>query len=235
MIDPLRFLFQRNGFIHDLVLRMEFGEKYSAMMLKDGSIGVCAKPGGALSVDHSCSLFPDLNNSADRIVYNCYVNALFNTDGPHLSHMDIFDAVDFVSFERIVMIGMFRPLVRKFTSGNIPLKIYDRDPMKADNFSVKEEYSALDKADCVIMTATAVSNGTFILLLEHISEDAAVFLLGPSGTNSPELMREYRIKGIFSSVFEKNDKKILDIISRGGGTKEFQPHGKKTILFSDQV
>ncbi|MCK5398776.1 hypothetical protein KAJ26_02035 [bacterium] len=235
MIDPLRFLLQRHGFIHNLVSQVEFGKKYSAVMLKDGSIGVCANPGGALSVDHSSSLFPDLDNLADRIIYNCYVNAIFNIDSPHLSHMDIFEAIDFSSFDCIVMIGMFRPLVRKFNSENISLAVFDRDPTKSDSFSVEDEFASLEKADCVIMTATAVSNGTYVSLLEHISEDASIYLLGPSATNDPEMMREYRINGIFSSVFEKNDMKILDIISRGGGTKEFQPHGKKTILFSDQV
>jgi len=182
-IEPLRLLFDKYGLDISKIISITTGTRYTAVMLKNGNIGVCA-------------------NFGSRIQDN----------------------------QSIVMIGLFKPIVRKFGEDNISLSVFDY--LKDDSVLIsglkKSDY--LRKCDAVILFSTTIFNDTFEEIIGNSKEQCDIFLLGPSSIMSRQIFDCWDIKIIFGTVFEKNNVRILDIIKNGRGTKYFQPYGRKIYL-----
>lgn len=228
--DPLLHFHGLFGFNKGLIERVSAGEKYVGVMLKTGEIGVCSTLNshidkGDLEVEN-----PALDRPAQRILYNAYLNALLNYNIPYEDDKDIFQHIDFSVREKVVMIGFFRPLVKKFNESGFDLTIFDYLEKDEVLTPLKEMNSFLATARTVILTSTSISNGTMNKVLAHTSPSCDVFLLGPSSILHPDMKRYRNIRKIYGAVFKPYDHHILDIISRGNGTRSFLKYGKKVNI-----
>lgn len=229
-IEPLRLLFDKYGLDISQIISITTGARYSAVMLKNGNIGVCANFGNR--IEHNIGKYSklDLKNISHRIFLTAYFNALLNYTNDPKKGGDIFDIIDFRKYRNIVMIGLFKPIVRKFEEDKISLSVFDylKDDSVLISGSKKSDY--LKKSDAVILSSTTIFNDTFEEIIKSLKEQCDIFMLGPSSILSREIFDYWNIKIIFGTVFEKNDERILDIIKNGGGTKMFQPLGRKVYL-----
>ena len=228
--EPLTHFVEKQGVDITAIDRIVCGSKYSAVLLKDGHIGVCANLANPVDLNIETLKTPDLNKIQQRIILNAYFNAKLNPLNQYEKTVDIFDGIDFKLYKNIVMAGLFKPLLQKFKENNITLHVFDR--LKKDCLldPIGNEIETVKKADAVILSATSIFNGTFTEIVNNTGNHCHVFLLGPSAIMDRDMFTYKNIKGIYGSIFELHDERVLDAVKNGQGTRTFLQFGKKVSL-----
>ncbi|MCD4833711.1 MAG: hypothetical protein K8R31_07935 [Bacteroidales bacterium] len=230
MQEPLEYFFEKYGIDIQNIKHIICGEKYVAVVLKNGNLGVCATLGNYVNIDIRDLRFPDLKNIQHRIVLNAYFNAAYNYNNHYDTTIDVFDKIDFKKYQKIVMVGFFQSLVKKFENEKIDLKIFDK-AVKDDKLTdMSEQLAEIAKTDALILSSTSVFNNTFLDLVNSTNDNCDIYTLGPSTILNSEMFQYRNIKLLFGSVFEPNDVNTLKIIQQGGGTKQFLPFMNKVFL-----
>ena len=234
MQEPLKYFFEKYGLDIQNIKQIVCGEKYVAVVLKNGNLGVCATLDNYVNIEIKDLRFPDLKNLQHRIVLNAYFNATFNYNNQYDSTIDIFDEIDFKKYNKIVMIGFFQSLVKKFESEKIELKIFDKAVQDDKLTDMSKQLSEIAKADALILSSTSVFNNTFLNLINTTKDNCDIYTLGPSTILNEEMFQYRNIKFLFGSIFENNDINSIKIIQQGGGTKQFLPFMNKVYLQSNE-
>lgn len=230
MGDPLQHYYSILGYEKPLIKRMVAGTKYVGIMLTNGQIGVCSTLNKVVSVETLMFEKPDLSVSSHRMLYNAYINAHLNYSSDFEDKKDIFQHIDFSEKSKIVMVGYFRPVVKKFLDAGIDLSVFDLIEKDDILLPLDQLNYYLGQAATVILTSTSIANGSFVDILTETSSECEVFLLGPSSILHWEMMNYRNIKKIYGAVFDLNDHRILDIIADGNGTQTFLKYGEKVNI-----
>lgn len=230
MQEPIEYFFEKYGIDLKSINQIVCGEKYVAVLLKNGKVGVCATLNNYVNIDARDLKIPDLKNIQHRIVLNAYLNAVYNYQNKYDTTIDIFDEINFKKYNKIVMIGFFQSLVKKFEDKKIDLKIFDKAVQDDKLTDMSEQITEIAKADALILSSTSVFNNTFLDLINATNENCDIYTLGPSTILSKEMFQYRNIKFLFGSIFEPNDVNTLKIIQHGGGTKQFLPFMDKVFL-----
>jgi uncharacterized protein (DUF4213/DUF364 family) len=227
--DPIRHFYKKLGCQQHLVQEMVIGEKYTAVILNDGRIGVCATLG--TEVEKVVPGFtPDLKKPTHRIILNAYFNAMVNYDPEFEESKDIFDAVDFSGYRKIVMIGWFRTLHKKFRDAKMFVEAFDMLENNRYLSPIEHMDEAIAEAEALVVSSTTIFNGTFKSITDAAREDCDIYMLGPSTILHNDLFRYSRVKALFGSIFKPHDKAVLNLIRSGCGTPEFSGHMQKVFL-----
>lgn len=228
--EPLHYFYRKEGFKKENIQSISVGEKYTAILLKNGNIGLCAN----LQIDVPANVLLnedlDLTNLAHRIAYNAYLNATFNYANEYESSLDIFDHINFSKKTNIVMVGYFKPLVQKFVAKEINLHIFDKVEKDDILSPIKKMDQYVKNASTLIITSTTIYNNTFLDVIKHTQPGCDVFMLGPSSILHPDMKCYKNIKQIYGAVFETNDDRVLKTIEQDHGTRTFLPFGKKVYI-----
>ncbi|MDA3907437.1 MAG: DUF364 domain-containing protein [Bacteroidales bacterium] len=228
MLDPITHFYQQYDYSAENVKDFICGEKYVAVLFKNGNIGVCATLGQTVKADIPEKI--DLKNPEHPIFLNAYFNALLNYNQEYTEEKDIFEVIDFKFFSNIVMVGNFKPVVRRFQEADIPLFIFDKKEDEVILKEMKDQLQYIRKADAIILTATSIYNRSFIQLIENAAENVSVFILGPSAIMHPDMKNYRNVKMIFGSIFEPFDERVLDVIKANQGTRYFSPFSRKVFI-----
>lgn len=228
MIEPLELLFLKYGFEIDKIKKIVTGSKYTAVMLRSGAIGVCANLGNVIKTGKNNYSNLDLTNLSHRIVLDAYLSALLNYCTQYKIG-DIFEAINFKKYNNVIMIGLFKPIVKIFQKNNIPLKVFDYKKSDTILTAMSAQEEALRKADAVILTSTSIFNLTFMDIIKNMKDECNIFMLGPSSIMAKEILKYRNIKMIFGATFNKFDERVLKIIDNDGGTRKFLKLGQKRI------
>jgi len=232
--EPLEFLLSIYKFETDKIENISTGLRYTAVLLKNGNIGVCANLGHKIDTDKNIYSNYDLKKLSHRIVLNAYLNSLLNYSNNYKNSTDIFDVIDFKKYNKIVMLGFFKLVLKRFDDAGIPITIFDLSKHDIALTPISEQKSILQKTDAIILTSTSIFNTTFTNSINSTNDNCEIFLLGPSSIMTKELFNYKNIKMIFGSTFGKDDHRILKIIQNDGGTKDFLKFGNKCILQKDK-
>ena len=230
-VDILQQLYQKHPFKPNNLGRLICGAKHCGVELRNGNIGICSTLGVAIDEDINILANPNFSRIGHRILLNAWVNACANYSIPASGDGDVFDVVDFCQYQSIVMIGFFGSLSAKFQKAGIPITIFDLDPTDKPVAPIGTQHFHLAKADAVILTATSISNMTFAELMDNVSANADVFVLGPSTTLDRAMFKYPQVKALFGSRFTLFDNGSLDLINSGGGTKCILPFIKKVYIY----
>lgn len=231
--DPLQVLFNECPPDLNLVKKIVPGELYVAVQLIDGNIGVSATLGSRFNADAGRLSAFDLSDQSHRIFLIAYYNAFFNPKIKVHQTGDIYDVVNFSGSSSVVMIGYFRPLVRKFDEAGIPLKIFDLKEDDERLMPISNLADHLGGAEQVILSSTSLVNRTFNDVINHVNMAANVYLLGPSTILHP-LFRNYPvIKGLFGMYIPGDEERVLKVIAGNGGTPEFSAFTQKIVYLLD--
>ncbi len=230
MTEPIKFLFKKYGFDVTSINEIVSGTKYTAVILENGHIGVCANLMNNTKINITDLKTPDISSISHRIILNAYYNALLNYSNTYDKNEDIYESVDFNKYHNTIMIGFFKPLLKRFEENHIELSIFDI--LKKDEKINQKEANAQDikKADAIILSSTTIFNNTFLKIVNSSSDNCDIYMLGPSSILHKEIFLYKNIKGIFGSTFKKNDEKILELIKNGFGTRDFLKLGFKVSL-----
>ncbi len=234
MEEPIKHFYSLLGFDRSRISKCVIGEKYVALMNSNGNTGVCATLGTPMndSLLRGGEAQPD--DPAHRIILNAYYNSICNYERDYTDIRDIFDGIDFKTRRRVVMVGYFESLYRKFHSNNIPLEVFDIHKESHVLSDLSKMENSLSEADTIILSGTTIFNNTFNKITGLTSPACDIFLLGPSNILSEEMFRYPGIKVVFGSVFGQNDHRVLDIINAGHGTRKFLPFLKKVYIVSNE-
>jgi uncharacterized protein (DUF4213/DUF364 family) len=230
MQEPIEYFFEKFGIDLKSINQIICGEKYVAVLLKNGQVGVCATLNNYVNIDIRDLKIPDIKDVQHRIVLNAYFNAVFNYQNKYDTKIDIFDKIDFKKYNKIVMIGFFKSLVKKFENDNINLTIFDKAEEDEKLTDMSQQLTEISKADALILSSTTVFNNTFSEIVNATKETCDIYTLGPSTILNEEMFHYRNIKLLFGSVFGSNDVNTLKIIQQGGGTKQFLPFMDKVFL-----
>jgi uncharacterized protein (DUF4213/DUF364 family) len=230
MQEPIEYFFEKYGIDLQSINQIICGEKYVAVLLKNGNIGVCATLNNYVNIDVRDLKIPDIKNIQHRIILNAYFNAVLNYENQYDTTIDIFDKIDFKKYNKIVMVGFFQSLVKKFENENINLTIFDKAVQDDKLTDMSEQIKEVTKANALILSSTSVFNNTFLDLVNATSESCDIYTLGPSTILNTEMFQYRNINFLFGSIFSPNDVNTLKIIQQGGGTKQFLPFMDKVYL-----
>ncbi len=232
MKDFLQSLYKQYGFDRNFVRQVASGKRYFAIELVNGNIGVCATLGTRIS--ESLPEFFDTGLESHRIILTAYYNALLNYRSENIVKAgDITEGVELRKYRRIHVIGKFDPVFERFRQMGIEFTFSDlREPEHPQN-QLQHQKTLVQKADCLILSATTVYNGTFEELVE-LSPNSDKFLLGPSSVLSPELCH-WGIKGSFGVQFKPYDSRVLGLIAMDYGTRYFLKRGEKVAMLCDII
>ena len=228
--DHLGYFLTYYSFNKSLVDRWACGDKYLACLFTDGRLGVCALLGNKITAGDLHTSEPGLDKISHRIILNAYFNALFNYNRTYSCSLDIYEKVDFRKYNRIVVAGYFASLAEKFMTDGLDVHFFDLDKHITGLIPMEKQPGYITDADCLILSATTVFNGTFSRLLEKTGNGTDVFLLGPSSILHDYMLEFPGIKNIFGMVFYKNQAETMSIISRGSGTRDFGKLGIKVYI-----
>lgn len=211
--------------------RIVCGAKYFAVENSLGNVGLAANLEEHKAVDLSELKTPHFGNYHQRVAVNAWINAYVNHLNSYLGEKDIFDQINFRAYRNIVMVGFFESLAAKFHRENIPLTIFDLNKQSPSVAPLKSQYEAIHIADVVIVSSTSLANQTLSKIIFAKGVRTKIMMLGPSTPLCPQLMKITGANILFgSTVTDKN--KLSEIVSNGGGTKQFLPYLKKVYFQS---
>lgn len=227
--DPLKYYHEKYGFESSEIKRIEVGEFFIALILINRQMGICARFKGEVNTDLSSLKNLDLDFSPHRSILTAYYNAKINSKVNFQENADIVSDIIDGNYSSVVMIGYFTSLVKKFNELGKDVAVFDFEA--EDTIPLKHQKEHLHKADAVIMTSTAILNGTFNGLINNINSESDIFIVGPSSTLCNDLFEIPNIRKIHGAVFNPEDEKVIDMIKKGKKPKDFLYLAKK-VSFS---
>ena len=230
MTDPLVFLSERCPYNAGNILASVRGKMYFGIMLANGQIGVSSTLGITLETDALLVTKIDLNRQDHRIFQLAYANAVLNYEQEYPLTGDIFDLVQFGKDNPTVMIGYFPPLVEKFRSAGLPLKVFDLQKEHADLSGAAELPSATSAAGQVIISATSLINKSVSEILAYAKTKTDLYLLGPSTPLNEQMRKNFGFTHLFGMIFEPYEFAVMEMIGQGLGTQSFSSKGEKVKL-----
>jgi len=223
---------------------IRIGLGYTAVCLQNGCCGL------AYTLHEkeyeSCGVMPDAGKLSGRKaselipwmkspdVTACAVglatlNALINPPAEAVES-DVLDLLPINPEDMVGMIGYFGPLVEPIKKQALALHIFERRP--DPKYEILPESAAQDilpKCQVVILSATTLLNHTIDGLLDLSKGAREIAILGPSTPFLPEIFSRYGVT-MLSGLQVANPMQVLQIVSEGGGTRQFGRAVRKLSL-----
>ena len=132
------------------------------------------------------------------------------------------DVIDYISLTKkdvVALVGYIGPLVPHIRAKAKKLYILERTPTRREEGILPDAAcdQILPKADAVLITGTAIANGTIDHLLELTKKAREVAIIGASAGILPEVLFERGVT-VVGGVKIVNAAKMMQVVSEGGGT-----------------
>lgn len=223
---------------------IRIGLGYTAVQLENGSCGLAYTLHE--KAYESCGVMPDAGKLAGRKaselipwmksqdVTACAVglatlNAVLKMPAAAVES-DILDLLPVGTNDAVGMVGYFGPLVEPIKKRAHSLHIFERKP--DPHYGILPESATNDllpQCRVVIISATTLLNHTIDNLLDLSKNAQEIAVLGPSTPFIPEIFGRHRVT-ILSGIRITDPSKVLQIVSEGGGTRQFLRAVRKVLL-----
>ncbi len=240
LIQEIRdYALERGSGLRTADVRIGLG--YTAVLLESGRCGLaytlhdqgfescCVVPEAGKLVGRSASELIPWTDSPDVIscaVGLATVNAVVAPPGESVE-ADISSLLSVKEEDTVGMAGFFGPLVPIFRERSRNLHIFERRPDPEHGIlSDSESANLLPGCQVVILTATALINHTIDNLLDLCGNAREIAILGPTTPFVPEAFRRRGVT-LLSGLEVVDSGKILQIVSQGGGTRQFGRAARK--------
>lgn len=220
------------------VEEVRIGLGYLGVMLEGNRMGLAAvlrhelEPGcsifgkaGSLSGSKASALLRRLVDGKDpleKALGLATANAIIHPEATE-EEKDTIELINLTSMDRVVMIGLFRPLMPRIEKTGALLSIIERNAALMELPDQKAREKALKECTVAIITATSILNNTIEEVLNGLGNPRHVVLLGPSTPMCGEVFKGTPVNHLGGSVL-LNAGKIMRIISEGGGTPALRPY-----------
>lgn len=161
------------------------------------------------------------------------MNAVLHKDITDYDKKNFMDAIDIKPGETFGMIGNFHPIANKVSKMTDKIYIFERNGVEGKNIYPDWEIDKhLPKCDVVVITGTSIINKTIDHILENSKNAREIYILGPSTTMCPQVFKKYGVKALAGSIVT-NPKKVLEVISQGGGTMAMKKYIDHVLIRVD--
>lgn len=225
------------------------GLGYTGVKLNSGHAGVCHTLLAEMNIQH-CGVMEKAGsfagsqainiaklatslNLGERILGVAAMNALSqiiferNPEKYRIKEGNIINEVKIKQSDTVAMVGYIRPFKPLIESKTSKLYILERNPMLDEGvlpYVACEDI--LPKADVVIITGSAIANGTLDRVLELSQNAREIAVSGPSASFIPDPLFRRKVKFV-GGIQATDPDMMLKIIAEGGGT----PHLKPAVRF----
>lgn len=230
-----------------LVERVCIGLGYTGVKLQGGQAGVCHSLLSERAVD-CCRVRADAGtlvgqpatvmldnadswNLSDRVIGIATVNALSqlvfdaHPDRYVVEHANLIDVIDVTSQDTVALVGLIRPFVPVFKASAKQVYVLERGRSGVEDTLPDTACEAiLPRAHVVVITGTALANGSIDRLLELAAGARTVAVVGPTASGVPDPFFARGVDYVGGMVIHDADK-ALQIIAEGGGTPQLRSAG----------
>lgn len=222
------------------VIDLRIGLGYIGVMLDNDATGIAAVLLGVLP--HGCTVLPaagsftgspaaDLlkylvtgKNSLEIAIGLATANALIESPSPDA--VDDREATSYLDLQKgakVVMVGLFAPLVARIRATGAELTIIERNPARMEILGDSEQKDALKSCDVAIITATTLLNSTFEETINSLGKPYSVIVMGPSTPLLPAIFDQTPVTHLGGAIVA-DSARVMQIISEGGGTPALRPY-----------
>jgi uncharacterized protein (DUF4213/DUF364 family) len=251
--ELLMLLEKRVPHVTDIrVSDVRIGLGYTGIRLSTGHVGVChtlsddliccQRIGRAGTISGSPVLeIAELANSwklGEAVVGIAAINALSQiilerNIGSYMfiEDADCIDQIQIKEDDTVALVGYIRPFVPVIRSKTRKLYVMEKNP-RVEGEDVLPETACMEivpKADIVIITGTAIVNGTIDHLLELSRNAREVAVAGPTASMIPDPLFKRRVT-LMGGIKIINPERLLQVISEGGGVPQFKETYKQYVI-----
>jgi len=226
-----------------VAVEVRIGLKYTAVLLDDGGCGLAATLSHQLPYpleypgnfrNRGAGELVDLARSTSILpssVGVAAINALLKSENIEIVTGDITKYLRISKKDTVGMVGAFVPLIPWVQSRAGKLFVFERHPLQGTGEYQPDwaEPLLLPQCSVVIITAASIANKTIDSLLGYLKGAHMVALAGPTTPLSSKVFKKTRIN-ILSGIKVINPHKLLEIVSQGGGTRDFGHSVKKVNI-----
>jgi len=194
------------------------GEVFTAVKLRDGSIGICANIGS-----ENAETAKECRNN---IIKQALINAKVNRPELSYDNASFTEIIPLKEKKNIIMLGFIEPVYIQMNKIGIGCKVFDFRK-KSPILSPLSEYDeSLKAGDTFIITATTLNNGSFDELIQKSKNGAEIYIVGPSAPMTRHLFNyTEKLKAVFGSIVISE--KAIDAVLKGAGTRSLSPFLRK--------
>lgn len=230
--------------VHDRVLNeaggipiqeVRIGISYIGVRIRDDRLGLAALP--LHDLPPHCSRFADAGRLVNAPASNltrflatgtsplekalglAAANAILRPDLTEKKEEDAAALLNLTPSDRVAMVGLFPPLVRRIKATGASLSVIERNPARMAVMNEKERREILGSCTVAVITATTLINDT----LEALGAPRHTAILGPSTPLCLEIFEGTAVRHLGGAV-APDPRPVLQVISEGGGTPEMRPH-----------
>ena len=174
----------------------------------------------------------DGRNPLEKALGLATANAIIHPE-PTEDDKNTLELINLGAEDRVAMVGLFRPLVPRIKETGASLSIIERNPAIMEVLGQKERERILEECTVAIITATALLNDTMEEVLNSLGSPRHVAVLGPSTPMCGEIFEGTQVNHLGGSAM-LNTKKIMQIISEGGGTTALRPYLRFVNILLDK-
>jgi len=163
------------------------------------------------------------------------INALVNGKAANCIEGDILSMVSCEKGDTVGMIGFFGPLIDPLKASVKKVYVFEERNMDVhpDVYPSEKISEILPHCTVVMLSATTVINKTIDALLFLAKGARRTVLLGATTPLLPDIFLKRGVT-LLSGIHVVNNKRVLEIVSQGGGMKVFKQSIKKVnILLKD--
>ena len=124
--------------------------------------------------------------------------------------------------DRVVMVGLFSPLVPRIRATGATLTVLEKNPGRMEIPGEREKDAALRDCHVAIITGTTLLNGTFEETVAGLGSPRSVAVIGPSTPLLPEVFAGTPVTHLGGAVVMNPDL-VLRVVSEAGGTPAMRP------------
>jgi uncharacterized protein len=208
----------------------------AAVLLNGLPLGCTALPAaGSFAGSAAADLLQYLVNGKNPLeiaIGLATANALIAPPPDNIDDREATSHLDLQKGTKVVMVGLFAPLVARIRATGAELTIIERNPARMEILGDTEQKDALGSCDVAIITATTLLNSTFEETINSLGKPRSVALLGPSTPLHPAIFRNTPVTHLGGALVA-DPGRVLQIISEGGGTPALRPYLLFVNLFCE--
>lgn len=183
-----------------------------------------------LSASQLLKFLVDGRNPLEKALGLATANAILRPCSCADEEVEAIEAMNLTGQDTVAMVGFFGPLVGRIKETGATLSIVEKNPRRPGITDAARQKEILSGATVAIVTATSILNDTIEDILQYLDSAREVSILGPSTPLYPEAFRNTPVTHLGGSESLDN-KKIMQIISEGGGTPAMRPYLRFINIF----
>ncbi|AMQ19491.1 Rossmann-like domain-containing protein [Thermococcus peptonophilus] len=172
----------------------------------------------------------DSLNVIERTLGIATVNAVsqYHLDVSDLPDIDVVELVE--GFDMVAVIGNMPPVVRALREKGVKTLVFERNPKLWDRETLSDalEYVLLPEAEAVLVSGSALVNGTIEMILDRAKNARIVVLTGPTAQIHPELVKGTGITHLAAMKVIDLKKAVLGL--KLGSFKGFERGNRKYVV-----